>query len=251
MLIRLLALIALPLLAYWAVKRIARKYPLTQRQFTLLFILLVAMLALVGLIVLGRLPIHFILAPLGVAATFLFRSLPFLLRLLPLWQMVKSRVSSATGQGSHRSRSSTIRTAWFAMELDHGSGDMEGEVLQGRQSGRKVSSLSLTELLELANESAADSDSRQILEAYLDRMHPEWRQSAGGTGSARESSAEGESVMSRQLALEILGLKEPLTRDEVVQAHRKLMQKMHPDRGGSDYFAKKINSAKEFLLAQL
>ena len=54
--------------------------------------------------------------------------------------------------------------------------------------------------------------------------------------------------MTRELALEILGLKGEPDRDEIIKAHRTLMQRMHPDRGGSDYLAKKINQAKDFLL---
>ena len=54
--------------------------------------------------------------------------------------------------------------------------------------------------------------------------------------------------MDRHTALEILGLEEGASKDEIVQAHRRLMQKMHPDRGGSDFLAKKINAARDFLL---
>lgn len=57
--------------------------------------------------------------------------------------------------------------------------------------------------------------------------------------------------MSETEALEILGLHKGATRDDVVQAHRRLMQKMHPDRGGSDYLARKINLARDFLLERL
>ena len=53
--------------------------------------------------------------------------------------------------------------------------------------------------------------------------------------------------MSRAVALEILGLPGDATYDEIVSAHRSLMRKMHPDKGGSDYLAKKINRAKEVL----
>ena len=55
--------------------------------------------------------------------------------------------------------------------------------------------------------------------------------------------------MSREEALQVLGLQAEASKDDIVAAHRKLMQKMHPDRGGSDYLAARINEAKKVLLS--
>ncbi len=55
-------------------------------------------------------------------------------------------------------------------------------------------------------------------------------------------------------AMDTLGLKgdgSQLTREDIIGAHRKLMQKIHPDRGGNDYLAAKVNEAKELLLKRL
>ena len=47
----------------------------------------------------------------------------------------------------------------------------------------------------------------------------------------------------------VLGRKPGHKKDAVTQSHRRMMQKVHPDRGGSDYLAAQINKAKDTLLA--
>lgn len=245
-LIRYLVILAIPVLAYLGLRRLAIRYSLNQRQFNLLLVLATGLVIIVILIVLGRIPVSFILAPIMVAFTFLFRNVHLLIRLLPLWQMFKSKTHTAYGT-SGGGESSSINTRFLKMSLEHESGDMDGEVLEGKFAGIKLSSMAIDELIELAQECRRDADSLQILEAYLDRSHPQWRDD----GNAQQEQPHGrasETILERGTALEILGLNEGASDDEIVQAHRRLMQKMHPDRGGSDYLAKKINEARDFLL---
>jgi DnaJ domain len=92
----------------------------------------------------------------------------------------------------------------------------------------------------------ADPQSAQILEAYLDRAHPSWRDDLGRADGEHGSAAGG--GMTREQALEVLGLEAGASEDDIRRAHRELMMKMHPDRGGSTYIAAKINEAKDVLL---
>jgi len=246
MIFRLLAIIALLIVAYFLVKSISRRFTLTPRQNRILFMIVAALLVVGILIVLGRLPVHFLIAPLGAVLAFVLRFLPTLLRLLPMWQMFKGRVASAGSR--QQGQASTIRTEYLAMELAHDSGDMDGIVLKGSFSRRRLSDLNLQDLIALHAECGADADSAQVLQAYLDRRQPDWREQA--EWNEADTAASDEAVMSRPLALEILGLEEPVDKKQVTAAHRQLMRKLHPDRGGSDYLAKKINSAKDYLLQE-
>lgn len=245
MIFRLLLLLLLPVMAYFFVRSISQRFALTPRQNTYLFFLVASLLVVGVMIAIGRLPFQFILAPIGVAATFLLRMLPTLLRLLPMWHLFKGRAASA--KAPNRDQVSTIRTEFFDMELQHDDGSMDGVVLKGNFSERRLSSLQLQDLLALYQECSQDADSAQVLEAYIDRAFPDWREhaQAGYEGAA---AIADDSLMTETLALEILGLDETADKEQVTKAHRSLMQKMHPDRGGSDYLAQKINAAKDFLM---
>ena len=143
-------------------------------------------------------------------------------------------------------RMSRVETRFLRMALDHDAGTLSGEVLDGPFRGRKLSQLSFDEAIELSRQCAADPRSAQLLGAWLDRTWPDWAERA----AAREPppAAPAGEQMSRAEALDVLGLAGDAKPDDIKAAHRRLMGLIHPDRGGSNYLAAKINRAKDILL---
>ena len=148
------------------------------------------------------------------------------------------------GQTSH------VETERLEMELDHDSGYMDGKVLAGRFSGRALSSLSDREAIELYNDFAADRlKEASLMEAYLDWRIAGWREQAEDAAAANAGRARSRGArMSADEARAVLEVGPDASEDDIRQAHRRLMMKMHPDHGGSTYLAARINEAKEVLL---
>jgi hypothetical protein len=146
--------------------------------------------------------------------------------------------------GPSPGQSSSIHTAFLDLTLDHDSGALTGMVLRGRWQGRGIETLSQAELIALWRETVAeDAPSAQLVETYLDRQFPDWRDLAEPGG--RPESRTG--AMTRDEALRILELHGEPSPADIVEAHRRLMMANHPDRGGSAYLAALINQAKEVL----
>ncbi|MEQ8335412.1 DnaJ domain-containing protein [Nisaea sp.] len=175
--------------------------------------------------------------------------LPFLIRAGAIFRRFRNAVKMARGPAS--GQSSAVRTETLAVSLDHDSGKMDGEVLRGRFAGQQLSALSLDDLLELLEDCVRqDPQSVAVLESFLDGTHGEsWREFDDQAGNDRSSGTERRSGgLSREQALEILGLEEGADEAAIREAHRRLMMVNHPDRGGSDYLAAQINEAKDVLL---
>lgn len=156
-------------------------------------------------------------------------------------------------------QSSKVETEYLSMTLEHDTGVMAGHVLKGAYAGKNLAELDLEQLVALFSECYRnDMDSAQLLETYLDRtIGPDWReaaqagqQEAGGADSQRGwgPRERARSVMTKDEACEVLGVPPDASPDEVKEAYRRLMQKLHPDQGGSTYLAAKINQAKDILL---
>jgi hypothetical protein len=144
---------------------------------------------------------------------------------------------------------SMVRTAALEMELDHETGSLEGLVLAGRREGRQLGKLGKTELIALYKELSADSESRQLLEAYLDSRFPIWRKDAKANLGKRLGGAPGSGPMTKEEAYKVLGLEAGAAAADVREAHRRLMQRLHPDVGRTSFLAARINEAKDVLLS--
>jgi hypothetical protein len=153
------------------------------------------------------------------------------------------------GQKPTPGRRSSVRTAAIEMELDHESGSLEGMVLAGTFEGRLLGSLGTSELLTLYGELSGDSESRQLLEAYLDGRHPAWREDLEADVRRGQRVAPGSGPMAKEEAYKVLGLESGATAADIRKAHRSLMQRLHPDVGGSSFLAARINEAKDVLLS--
>lgn len=144
---------------------------------------------------------------------------------------------------------SRVRSALIEMELDHGGGRLTGTVLAGPLAGRSLDELGAPALLDLRRLCRAhDADGAGLLEAYLDRRFPRWREHAEFDADAGPRPRAQPGAVTEEEAYQILGLERGAALDEVRRAHRTLMKKLHPDQGGSDYLAARVNAAKDVLL---
>lgn len=169
---------------------------------------------------------------------------PMFVRWKSLWTQMKNAGGPTPGQRSE------VESGWFRMSLDHDTGAMDGLILKGGHRGKRLDELGEAALVALLAECRIDDpESAALLEAYLDRVHPDWRQrDTGEAGEGESPRAASSAAMTREEAYRILGLEPGADEKAIRNAHRQLMKKLHPDQGGSSYLAAKINQAKDLLL---
>ena len=230
----------------------------------------------------GRAPALF--AVLGALMTQAMRLWPLLVRFAPdLMKHLNAGNPFGPDAAGSAQRRSQVRTATVLMTLDHASGRMDGEVLDGPLAGRALSALDTAALGELhAHCRAHDPEALRLLEAYIARERAgEFGagDATGGAGSGRDGPGGGpgggpshgpgagpgggsgggpgggpgggNGRMDEVEAAEVLGVARNADRDAIVAAHRALMGRLHPDKGGSDYLATKVNMARQVLLDAL
>lgn len=166
----------------------------------------------------------------------------------PLANAGFGNIGGLFGGGARRpsGQTSRVRSQFLDMRLDHESGQLSGQIVAGPHAGRSLDEFELASLLAMVP--AFDAESVALLESYLDRRFPAWRQNAQGdaAGGQRRTAASGK--MTAEEAYQILGLQPGAGRDDIGRAHKSLMKKLHPDQGGSTYLAARVNEAKDTLL---
>lgn len=160
--------------------------------------------------------------------------------LIQAWRSWRTARTFSRGGQASPGQESRVETATLEMVLHHDSGRMTGTVKRGRFAGADLADLDLPALRDLLADCAAeDPESVPLLEAWLDRGHPEWREGA-------PPPVDG--PMTRAEALAVLGLAEDATEAEIRAAHRRLMRAAHPDAGGSAWLAARLNAARDLLV---
>ena len=152
------------------------------------------------------------------------------------------------GSGARRSagQTSQVRSQFLDMRLDHDSGELKGQIVAGPHAGHSLDEFDLPQLTAMI--SGFDAESVSLLESYLDRRFPAWRQNAQGDAARGQRRSAASGKMTNEEAYQILGLQPGAGRDDISRAHRGLMKKLHPDQGGSTYLAARVNEAKDTLL---
>jgi hypothetical protein len=159
-----------------------------------------------------------------------------------------SSIGAIFGGGAQRStgQTSRVRSQFLDMSLDHDSGALSGQIVEGPHAGHALDEFDLPQLVAVM--SSFDAESVALLESYLDRRFPAWRQDAQGDAAGGQRRAASSGKMTDEEAYQILGLQPGAGRDDISRAHRALMKKLHPDQGGSTYLAARVNEAKDTLL---
>lgn len=235
MILRLLAAIALLVALFWLYGKWQKLPPEKKRGTALKYLLYALAVICIIAVFTGRL--HWLGAVLAAVLAFGKFGVVALMRLLPLLNFL--RRSPFVGQPK-------FQTTFLSVQVDLRSGQIGGQILSGPCTGRALGDLDDSELQELENHyQKHDKASYFLIRVIRQRKHFE----QGSQQRSENFSSVGDP--SPHEARQILGLGANPTKKDIIAAHRSLIQKLHPDRGGNDYLASRVNLAKEVLLKEL
>ncbi len=238
MLIKLIPALLLLAAMYWALRRWRTLPPKQRKPFLLKVVVYGAFILCLLAVLSGR--AHW----LALAATGLLAiakvGLGSLLRAMPFLNLLRrGRVFN----------NPTFKTTFLEVTLDLSNGQISGHVIDGPMKGQALQALSPDDLETIENHyKQHDKASYFLIRAIRQRSGHRYQQEQQ---SSQQSGYQQNSDTSVEEALQILGLEGQPNKDEIIKAHRRLIQKLHPDRGGNDYLASRVNLAKETLLKHI
>jgi hypothetical protein len=210
-----------------------RQSPAKRRQLLIKYSGYVVLGIVIMLAATGRL--HWIGAVIAGILPFSRQIGSFIVRSLPFLKWIQQQ----------RMNPSVLTTDKIKIVIDSKTGVWQGQIIEGEFSGKPLSDLTQEQLIELSHSYHKDSpDSARLLNAYM-----RYRFQQKSQNDSQQQASPTSNTITKKEALDILGLDDNAEEKDIRKAHRSLMQKVHPDRGGSDYLASKINQAKDFLVS--
>jgi len=248
MLLRLIIAIVIIFLLFMILRRFRKNPPKLAAGVLKQAAMYAAIAALIILVVTGRL--HWLFAATASLIPLLKKALP-LIRYAPFIRQLLQRLKATSSTSRAQSgQTAQIETRFIRLFLNQGNGEINGIVLNGNLKGKQLKQLPLEQLLQLLSEyQQIDIESARLLQVFIEQYHGDsWRNNAGYKHAQSNQPPFNDSTMSDKEAYCILGLSQPSNEQEIISAHKKLILKMHPDRGGSSYLASKINQARDQLI---
>ena len=236
MIIKLIPLLIVVFLIYLTVKRI-RKLPTAEQKGALIKLTVYGVVGLLMLAVItGRL--HWLGAVVAVGLGLIKFGFGALIRLLPVLKVLRS---------NNVFSDPVFRTEHIELTLNINTGAVSGRILSGEFTGKPLSELSVSDFdrIEIV---FAKKDKRSL---YLLRIARHRLQSQTHQNEQYHGDDTDISNPTHEEARLILGLDEEFTKKDVNTSYKRLIQKLHPDRGGNDYLASRINLARDLLLKTL
>ncbi|MFL0809275.1 MAG: molecular chaperone DnaJ [Agarilytica sp.] len=243
MLVRIILAVALIIALYWCLNK-WQKLPVSKRQGFLIKALIYGAFAFCLIAVFaGR--AHWLAAAVTGGIAFAKFGLATFLRALPFLNLMRrGRVFG----------NPKFVTPFIELNIDLHNGQVFGRIISGPHAGTELAQLTPAQLAEL-EEHYQDKDRRSYFLIRVLRQRAGHQYQGGGPHEQHHGSQQHSHVTSSDPsideALQILGLENTPSKQDIIRAHRSLIQKLHPDRGGNDYLASRVNLAKEVLLKHL
>lgn len=236
MLPRLIVAVLIIALISYAINIYKSKSPETQKKLRVQYTIGGVALLLLLLTLTGRL--NWIGAALAALLVAVQRLIPVVVRLLPMLSLFGKHHGIPSGIP-------TLRTRFLTIEVNYLTGAVNGRVTEGLYKNQLLSELDNNQINALMQQYREhDRESYRLLQAYL-QYHPR-----GFHQQQRQQDRQSTSAMSVEEARQILGVDSRTSTEDIIAAHKKLIQKLHPDRGGSPYLAAKVNQAKDVLVGK-